>query len=135
MRVFFLARHAIKDIPWVYLCICIYTYIEPKTYIQSVCRGLLVLLPIQKFEVSTKIPGIHSKADHPSHMLKALTLETLDHEYPKCSWIHIYIDGSAERAEKTEKVEWRPYILLEQLSERQDLLGCKARISKQKCFW
>ena len=60
------------------------------------------LLPTQRFELSTKIPGIHSKADHPPHMLKALTLETLDHKYPKCSWIHdlIYTNGSAEKAVK-----------------------------------
>ena len=62
-------------------------------------------LPIQRFEVSTKIPGIHSKADHPPHMLKALTLETLDHKYPKCSWIHIYSDGSVEKAVKMEEAE------------------------------
>ena len=57
-------------------------------------------MPIQRFEVSTKIPGIHSKAGHHRHMLKALTLETLDHKYPKCSWIQIYTDGSAEMAVK-----------------------------------
>ena len=50
--------------------------------------------------MSTKIPGIHFKADHPPHMLEALTLETLDHKYPKCSWIHIFTDGSEERAVK-----------------------------------
>ena len=33
-------------------------------------------------------------------MLKALTLEILDDKYPKCSWIHFYSDGSAERAVK-----------------------------------
>ena len=32
----------------------------------------LVWLPIQRFEVSTKISGIHSKADHPPHILKAI---------------------------------------------------------------
>ena len=62
-----------------------------------------VWLPIQRFQMSTKIPGVHSKAGHPLHMLKALTLETLDHKYPKCSWIHIYTDGSAEKAIK----KWR----------------------------
>ena len=50
--------------------------------------------------MSTKIPGIHSKADHPPHMLKTLTLETLEHKYPKCSWIHIFTGGSAEKAVK-----------------------------------
>ena len=55
-----------------------------------------VWLPIQRIEVSRKIPGIHSKADHPPYMLKALTLETLNHKYPKCSWIHICTHGSAE---------------------------------------
>ena len=64
-----------------------------------------VWLPIQKFEVSTKISGIHSKADHPVHMLKALTLETLDHKYPKCSCFHIFTDGSAARAVKMEEAE------------------------------
>ena len=33
-------------------------------------------------------------------MLKTRTLETLDHKYPKCSWIHIFTDGSAEKALK-----------------------------------
>ena len=52
--------------------------------------------------MSTKIPGIHSEADHPPYTLKGLTLETFDHEYPKCSWIHIFTDGSAEKAVKNE---------------------------------
>ena len=55
---------------------------------------------IPRFEMWTKIPGIHSKADHLTHMLKALTLKILEHKYPKCSWIHIFTDGSAERAVK-----------------------------------
>ncbi|KAK3791357.1 hypothetical protein RRG08_012539 [Elysia crispata] len=67
-------------------------------HIEQLCPR--VWLPIQRFEVSTKIPGIHSKVDHPPHMLKALTLETLILKYPKCSWIHIYTDGSAEKAVK-----------------------------------
>ena len=51
-----------------------------------------VWLPIQRFEVSTKDPVIHSKADTTPHMLKTLTLETLDRKYPKCSWIHIFTE-------------------------------------------
>ena len=77
---------------------------QPYNYhIEQLCPR--VWLPIQRFEVSTKISGIHSKADHLPHMLKALTLETLDHKYPICSWIYIFPDVSAERAVKMEEAE------------------------------
>ena len=45
--------------------------------------------------IKLDIPGIRNKEEHSEAALKALTLETLDQEYPADSWAHIYTDGSA----------------------------------------
>ena len=89
--------------------------------------------------MSTKIPGTHSKADHPPHMLKALTLETLDHKYPKCSWIHIYTGGSAERAVKNRGSEMIAIHLSGAAFSKTRSVGVqRTNFKKQKwrhCFW
>ena len=44
------------------------------------------------------IPGVGRKEDHTDGSLKALTMETLDQNYPAKEWAHIFTDGSADEA-------------------------------------
>ena len=51
-----------------------------------------------ELNIRLNISGVRNKEEHLKDALKALTLETLDQNYPSESWAHIYTDGSAENA-------------------------------------
>ncbi|KAK7115386.1 hypothetical protein V1264_001263 [Littorina saxatilis] len=44
------------------------------------------------------VPGIGAKQEQPEAVLKSLTLETLDRDYPTTTWTQVFTDGSAEHA-------------------------------------
>ena len=49
-------------------------------------------------EVRTGIPALAAKRTPAPELQKALTLEMIQSRYPKSSWTHVFIDGSAENA-------------------------------------
>ena len=49
-------------------------------------------------EVRTEIPGLAAKGTQAPELQKALALEMIQSRYPKSTWTHVFIDGSAENA-------------------------------------
>jgi hypothetical protein len=49
-------------------------------------------------EFRTTVPGVISKGSQPAEVQKALTLETIDTQYPRNTWTHVYTDGSSQNA-------------------------------------